>query len=200
MTAPTAPSLRSTVIARWYHGLAENPSEARNHFRTKVIYYRAAAELLAADPARPLTWKRIVAAARPSGHRSTFYEVVGSNARHLMFNALIADGGSAAIQLALRHHRTEPIAQLVDETKVWSYWPYRQRLITILAGTAMARPERETALERCVIAWARQQPALAAALDHSPPACATEDLVVVSDGGLAAAWAANRLTGLMRAA
>jgi len=190
--------LRTTVLSRWYVRLADNPSEKRNHFRTKLVYYRAAAELLEADPARPLTWKRVVAAARPRGARSTFYEVAGAHARHRMFDALINDGDSDSIQLALGYLRNDPVDQLVDETKIWSYWPYRQRLLKILTGTAMAQVDLEDAAARSLAAWAKQHRSLAAALDHAPPACAVEDLMVIARGRLAAVRAAGRLSDHLR--
>jgi hypothetical protein len=198
MSALIVSDLRTTVLSRWYVRLADNPSEKRNHFRTKLVYYRAAAELLEADPSRPLTWKRVVAAARPRGARSTFYEVAGTHARHRMFDALITNGDSDSIQLALSYLRNDPVDQLVDETKIWSYWPYRQRLLAILSGTTMAQAELEDVSARCLAAWAKQHGNLAAALDHAPPACAVEDLMVISQGRLAAVRAAGRLSDQLR--
>jgi hypothetical protein len=198
MSAMIVSDLRTTVLGRWYVRLADNPSEKRNHFRTKLVYYRAAAELLEADLTRPLTWKRVVAAARPKGARSTFYEVAGTHARHRMFDALINDGDSDSIQLALGYLRNDPVDQLVDETKVWSYWPYRQRLLAILAGTVMSQAELEDAAGRSLAAWAKQHRNLAAALDHAPPACAVEDLMVITQGRLAAVRAVSRLSDQLR--
>jgi hypothetical protein len=40
------------VIADWYLGLAGNRSSRRNHWTTKVMYYRAVTELLDARPGR----------------------------------------------------------------------------------------------------------------------------------------------------
>jgi hypothetical protein len=120
-----ATGLSATVLGQWYLRLADNPSEKRNHFRTKLVYYTAAASLVAADPARPLTWKRVVAAAQPRGCRSTFYEVTGTHARHRMFDALLDADRPDLTQLALRYQRSDPAQQLIDETKVWSYWPFR---------------------------------------------------------------------------
>jgi hypothetical protein len=190
--------LRTTVIGQWHDRLAENTSAKRNHWQTKVIYYSAAEELLAAHPDRPLTWKAVVGAARPRGCRSTFYEVAGTHARHRMIDELIRDDRSDSVQLALRYLRADPVDQLVDETKVWSFWPYRQRLLARLASAPMPRPAIEEALAQALRAWAARHPALAAALDHTPPACAVEDLMVIENGMLAPMRAASRWTDLLR--
>jgi len=198
MSSVVIDALQATVIGQWHDRLAENTSARRNHWQTKVTYFNAAAELLAAHPGRPLTWKGVVAAARPRGCRSTFYEVAGAHARHRMVDDLIRDGRSDSIQLALRYLRSDPVDQLVDETKVWSYWPYRQRLLARLAGTPMTRTATEASLAQCLLAWAGRYGQLAAALDHAPPACAVEDLMVILNGQLAALRAASRLTDLLR--
>jgi hypothetical protein len=190
--------LRTTVIGQWHDRLADNTSAKRNHWLTKVIYYSAAEELLAAHPDRPLTWKAVVGAARPRGCRSTFYEVAGTHARHRMIDELIRDDRSDSVQLALRYLRADPVDQLVDETKVWSFWPYRQRLLQRLASAPMPRPAIEEALAEGLVAWAGRHPSLAAALDHTPPACAVEDLMVIENGMLAPMRAASRWTDLLR--
>jgi hypothetical protein len=190
--------LRTTVIGQWHDRLAENTSAKRNHWQTKVTYFSAADELLTAHPGRPLTWKAVVAAARPRGCRSTFYEVAGSHARHRMIDDLIRDGGSDSVQLALRYLRADPVDQLVDETKVWSFWPYRQRLLARLANAPMPPAAIEEALTQSLVAWAAAHRSLADALDHTPPACAVEDLMVIENGRLAAMRAASRLTDLLR--
>lgn len=194
----TIEDLRHTVIGQWHRRLADNKSPRRNHWQTKVVYYQAAAELLAARPGHPLTWKSVVAAARPRGCRSTFYEVAGAHARHRMVDDLIGDGRPDAMQIALRYLRTDPVEQLIDETKVWSFWPYRQQLIARLLSPRAARQELETALVEALTAWARQHPALAAAVGHTPPACAVEDLTVLHEGQLAGMRSAGRLTDVLR--
>jgi hypothetical protein len=188
--------LRRTAVGRWHSRLADNAAPRRNHWRTKVVYYRAVEELLAARPGLPLTWKSVVAAARPHGSRSTFYEVAGGHARHRMVDELIADGHNDAIQIALRYARTDPVEQLIDEAKVWSFWPYRQRLLA--AGTP--RTAMEAALIAAVSAWARTHVALATAVGCTPPACAVEDLTVLNEGRLAGLRAAARLTDVIKAA
>jgi hypothetical protein len=196
----TIEDLRYTVIGKWHRRLADNKSPRRNHWQTKVVYYQAAAELLAGRPGHPLTWKSVVAAARPRGCRSTFYEVAGSHARHRMVDDLIADGRPDAMQIALRYVRTDPVEQLIDETKVWSFWPHRQQLIARQYTAGATRDDLETALAGALTAWARQHPALAAAVGHMPPACAVEDLTVLHEGQLAGMRSVGRLTEVLRQA
>jgi hypothetical protein len=196
----TIEDLRYTVIGKWHRRLADNKSPRRNHWQTKVVYYQAAAELLAARPGHPLTWKSVVGAARPRGCRSTFYEVAGAHARHRMVDDLIADGRADVMQIALRYVRTDPVEQLIDETKVWSFWPHRQQLIARQASGETTREGLEAALIDALTAWARQHPALAAAVGYMPPACAVEDLTVLREGQLAGMRSAGRLTDVLRQA
>ena len=190
--------LHRTVIGRWHTRLADNPSARRNHWQTKVVYFRAATELLSAHPGQPLTWKSVVGAARPRGCRSTFYEVAGAHARHRMVDDLIGDGRSDSIQIALRYLRADPVEQLIDETKVWSFWPHRQDLLSRMLTAGMSQDQMEEALTGSLTAWARSNKSLATALGHSPPACAVEDLTVLRHGRLGAANAASRLSDVLR--
>jgi hypothetical protein len=196
--AATIEDLQDTVIGTWHRRLADNRSPRRNHWSTKVVYYQAALESLTVRPAQPLTWKSIVAAARPRGCRSTFYEVAGAHARHRMVDDLIADGRADAVQIALRYLRTDPVEQLIDETKVWSFWAYRQQLLHRWTAGEPVAEEREGQLIDTLTGWAHRHPALAAAVGHTPPACAVEDLTVVHAGRLAALRAAGRLTDVLR--
>jgi hypothetical protein len=198
MSTKIAEDLRHTVIAGWYTRLAENRSPRRNHWHTKVTYYRAVADLLATRPGHPLTWKIIIGAARPRGCRSTFYEVAGPHARHGMIAGLIADGTVGAIEIAWRYQGLDPVEQLIDETKVWSFWPYRQRFAETAAAAGMAPDLVPESLRRCLVDWAAAHPRLAAANGHRPPACAVEDLTVLHRGRLAATRAEGRLTEVLR--
>ncbi len=182
--------LQCTTIARWYTGLAETHHPRHNHWRTKTKYYVAVTELLTAS-SRPPTWRAIIEAARPSGSRSTFYEVAGHRARHSMVAALITDGSLRSYEIAVRYPRADTVEALVDEAKVWSFWSYRQSFIT----SALSTPPD---LEDTLVTWARAHPALAAANDYRPPACAVEDLTVLCAGRLAATRAATRLTDILR--
>jgi hypothetical protein len=201
-TAPTAPpafeGFDETAVNRWVDRLSGNTSPRRNHWKTKSIYYQAAMRLLDSEPRPALTWKNIVSAAGDRGCRSTFYEVAGAHARHRMVDELINDGGSDAIQIALRYLRSDPVEQLIDETKVWSFWPCRQRLLRTLT-TGMSAEVMETELTAAVAAWATRHPALAGAVDCTPPACAAEDLALIHRGRLSGTQAAARLTDVVRA-
>jgi hypothetical protein len=192
--------LHRTVIGRWHTRLAANPSARRNHWHTKIVYFRAVEGLLSAPPALPLTWKDVVEAARPRGCRSTFYEVAGARARHRMVDDLIADGSPDAMLIALLYLRADPVAQLIDETKVWSFAPYRERLLEQELTAAQSPEQTADALAYALTAWAWNNGPLAAALGGSPPASAVEDLTVICRGRLAAGRAADRLGDVLRAA
>lgn len=184
-TAPTAPAtireFDHTVVARWMGRLSSNTSPRRNHWHTKLIYYRAAVRLLDSTPRPPLTWRNVVKAAGERGCRSTFYEVAGSHARHSMVTELISDGSTDSCQIALYYWRSDPVEKLIDEAKVWSFWPYRRRLVRKLTDdTSPAAAETELTAE--LVTWARRNPALARAVGHNPPACAVEDLTVIHRG------------------
>jgi hypothetical protein len=198
MSSTIIEDLRKTVIGEWHARLADNKSARRNHWQTKTLYFQSAAGLLSSRPDQPLTWQSVVAAVRPRGCRSTFYEVAGAHARHRMIDDLINDGRPDSVQIALRYLRTDPVEQLIDETKVWSYWPHRQRLLNDLLTAGMSVEEMEDALTRSLIGWARRNEPLAAAVDHSPPACAVEDLTVLCRDRLSAFGAASRLSDVLR--
>ena len=196
--APTAlTDLEDTVVGGWLRRLAGKTSPRRNHWQTKLIYYRAATSLLEAEAHPALTWKSIVAAAGPRGCRSTFYEVAGGHARHRMVDDLIGDGSSDSIQIALRYLRADPVEQLIDEAKVWSFWPYRQRLTRELSP-GMTPDQAGARLTATVAEWARRHERLAQAVGHTPPACAVEDLTVLHRGRLSGTQAVNRLTDVVR--
>jgi hypothetical protein len=190
------PDLSNSVASRWHRRLSANPAAKRSHWRTKTVYFRAVANLVAAAPAAQLTWKSIVEAAAPNGSRSTFYEVAGAHARHPLIEAYIQDGRMDSIQLALSFQRHDAVAQLLDETKVWSYWSYRERMIAAVGP--MSADALEAELTDSLTKWARANPQLAAALDFAPPACAVEDLMLIWNGRLAAVRAADRLAEHLR--
>jgi hypothetical protein len=180
--------LRGTVASRWRGELTGT------HWATKVSYYRAAEALLAAGTdAEDLSWTGIVAVVRPRGSRTTFFGVAGPHAKKPLSAAYRA---AHRDDIAVCLDRAGVPEMLVDETKVWSYWPYREGWIEELF-----RGGEETAAVECLIRvlldWAVREPAVAAALDHAPPACAIEDLVVLRAGQTSAAEAANILrTGI----
>jgi hypothetical protein len=194
MSTTIIEELHRTAIAGWHTRLAEDPCPRHTHWQTKTTYYRAAAELLAAAaPGRPLTWRSIVEAAQPQGSRSTFYEVAGRRARRGMVAALIAEGSLRSYEIALQYRRADPVEQLIDEAKVWSFWPHRRRFVS---ATSPAPAD----LDRALLTWAVANPALGAANGYRPPACSVEDLTLLHGGLLAATRAAGRLTELLREA
>ncbi|MFD0742073.1 hypothetical protein ACFQ1L_09445 [Phytohabitans flavus] len=166
--AISTPDLIHTVVGEWHRRLSTTHSAKRSHWRTKIIYFQSVSWLLAMSPGIRLSWRRIVEAASPQGSRSTFYEVAGAHARHPLIEDLIRDGRLDSIQLALCYRRSDAVAQLVDETKVWSFWPYRERLLARFAAEPAPAEAMEAALVEALAAWASRNRGLAAALDHAP--------------------------------
>ncbi len=202
MSSPPALSgLDTTTVARWRSRLIGQRPDEKSHWRTKTAYYRAAIELLATVAPRVLSWQMIVSAVRPKGSRSTFYDVAGPHAKHPLIKDFLAGGDDNATQLVLCYRRQSAIEQLIDEAKVWSFWPYRQGWLDQHAadpergGSAMAE-----SLLSVVAAWARREAPLAAALDHAPPVCAVEDLVLVRRGQVSATRAFSLLADAISAA
>jgi hypothetical protein len=194
-----APELGSSVVSRWHKRLSANPTAKRSHWRTKTVYFRAVAALVAAGPATQLTWKSIVEAAAPNGSRSTFYEVAGAHARHPLVDAFIDDGRTDSMQLALYYRRADAVAQLLDEAKVWSYWAHRERMLDAVSAAGPMSPDAlEAEVCESLTKWSRANPQLSAALGHTPPACAVEDLMLIRNGRMAAVRAANQLTEHLR--
>jgi hypothetical protein len=199
MSPTISTRLNDTVVARWHARLAGRAALRRNHWKTKELYFRSVAQLIATCPDQPLTWRTVVAGATPHGRRSTFYEVAGPHARHRMIDDLIRDGRLDSMLLALQYRRSAVVDQLVDEAKVWSYWPYRQLFLADLPASTTVEA-MTSRLTQSLLAWACGHARMAAALDHSPPACAVEDMVVIADRRLTAVRAASSLRDLMRRA
>ncbi|MFI5910826.1 hypothetical protein [Dactylosporangium sp. NPDC051541] len=193
--------LANTVVSRWHKRLSANPTAKRSHWRTKTVYFDAVASLVATVPASQLTWKSIVDAAAPNGSRSTFYEVAGAHARHPLVSAFIDDDYTDSIQVAMYYRRTDAVAQLLDETKVWSYWPFRERMVNGLGALGPLTPEAlEAQVCESLTKWSRTHPQLAAALGHTPPVCAVEDLMLIRKGRITAVRAVAQLTEHLRRA
>jgi hypothetical protein len=189
--------LNDTVSATWRRRLA-GPDGTRVHWRTKTHYYRAAARLLRDRPTQPLGWRDIVGAVRPRGSRSTFYEVTGPGSKHALMDEFEATGQADSLQIALFFRRENAVEQLIDETKVWSYWPFREGWVSACHSEPDITVARATdALVVVLSAWARREPELAAALDHGPPACAVEDLTRLHRGQLPALRASATLKRAM---
>jgi hypothetical protein len=190
----TSAVLNDTVVTRWRRRLTGNMASEKRHWRTKTAYYRAASQLVNAGCGAQLSWRSIVAAVRPRGCRSTFYEVAGEHARHPLIGDLISDGRVDSIQLALCYRRTGAVDQLLDETKVWSYWPYRNELLSSFESEPLPTDAMAEACYAAVSSWACGHPWLAAALNYAPPASAVEDLLVISSGQLSAVRAFDLVT------
>jgi hypothetical protein len=204
MPEGTAPSsvvahLDNTVTARWRRRIVGLHGDERQHWMTKRAYYRAVDDLLTTNGPAPLTWRTVVDAVRPKGSRSTFYVVIGPNARQPLLRSLIHDGALGSIQLALCYQHPAVCDHLVDETKVWSYWPSRELLLAQYRRLGeVSVPTAAGLIAAAVEDWARRSPHLAAALDHTPPICAVEDLMAIHGGRLPAVRAIATLTQAMR--
>ncbi len=167
--------LRDTAISRWRGSLIGVRAGGGQHWRTKVSYYRAVASLLDTRPQSVITWRDVVTRVQPRGCRTTFYGVAGPSAKYPLYGALVGSTDPKLIQLAWVYRRPDAMAQLIDETKVWSYWSYRESLLESMRSGA----DPESLLRQALVDWALDHPALASASDHAPPACAVEDLVTV---------------------
>src|SRR5262249_37655154 len=141
----------------------------------------------------------VTGAVKPKGSRSTFYEVTGAHAKHSLIADLLAHDGIDAMQLALYYRRLNAVDQLIDETKVWTYWPYREYLSKRYRITQDLDPWTSVELLTDTVAeWARRNRGLAAALRYAPPICAVEDLLVLRPGQFSAAYALGTLTEVVR--
>ncbi|TDO42134.1 hypothetical protein C8E87_5898 [Paractinoplanes brasiliensis] len=183
--------LGETVAVRWRRDAAS----AQTHWATKVKYYRAVQGLLAGGvDAAELSWTDVVAAVQPRGSRTTFFSVAGPHAKRPLLGAYRA---ALARDLAECLTTDGAARMLVDETKVWSYWPHRggwtDELFQV-GGEAVAAE----CLVRVLLDWAEREPRLASALGHAPPVCAVEDLVVLRRGSMTVASAAALLRAAIR--
>jgi hypothetical protein len=201
VSAEQVPSgLDSTVTARWRRRLVGVRPDERRHWRTRTAYYAAVSRLLADGVPEP-GWSDVIGAVRPKGSRSTFYEVTGAHAKHSLIGDLLAQDGIDSMQLALYYRRDCAVDQLIDETKVWTYWPYREclsmryRIETDLDGRVLI-----DLLTAMVGAWARRNAGLASALRCAPPVCAVEDLLVLRPGQYSAVHAVSALSNVIREA
>lgn len=187
-------SLAQTVAANWRDELIGAGQVQRRHWRTKVAHYEAVSQLLAEG--RPLRWETVVATVRPRGSRSTFYDVTGAKATHPLISRyeLERSTNSNGSQIALAYRRASAVEQLVDETKVWSFWSYRDSWLTAMTQRPSADPvELVDSLNDALSGWARRHPALARAVNCAPPACAVEDYTLIHGGDLPALRAFSTL-------
>jgi len=195
----TLNALDDTVTARWRRGLAGTRGLEKSHWITKMAYYEAVDRLLAAGGAEPLTWRTIVDSVHPRGNSSTFYGVTGPRARHPLLRAFSASDCVESLYIALYYQRVSPVDQLIDEAKVWAYWPYREVwLDECRRRNVLTREGALSAATSALVAWAKDRPALASTLGFAPPMCAVEDLMLMCQGQLSARAAVARLTEVVR--
>jgi hypothetical protein len=181
-----AVDLTRTVAATWRCSVAGTRGDLKAHWRTREAYYAAVSNLMAADPVAAPTWRATVAAVRPAGSRTTFYEVAGRNARHRLMAAYHAASTADSLQIALLYRRTSATESLLDEAKVWAFWPARRAWLEVLAHLTTGATTASAAYLKVIAEWALHNPALAGAMDFAPPACAVEDLAMIHRGDLPA--------------
>lgn len=189
--------LDNTVTARWRRRLVGVRPDERRHWRTRTAYYAAVKQLLTdgvPDPA----WSDVIGAVQPKGSRSTFYEVTGAHAKHSLIGELLAHDGIDSMQLALYYRRASAVDQLIDEAKVWTYWPFREYLATRYRTEEPDAKSAVDLLASAVGTWARRNPRLACALQFAPPVCAVEDLLVLRPGQYSAVHAVHTLSRVIQ--
>jgi hypothetical protein len=193
--------LRETVAVRWRRDLAGPEPSVRKHWGTKTNYYRAVDTLLAGGRTDPLSWVEIVAEVQPHGSRTTFFDVAGPHAKRPLLREYEQAERGPVRDLAGCLRRESVPGMLVDETKVWSYWPHRVGWMhELFRADDVTRPAVAECLLRVLFDWAVREPGLAAAVDGAPPICAVEDLVVIREGRLSAAEAYALLRDTIRLA
>ncbi len=192
--------LNNTVTARWRRRLVGVRPNERRHWRTRTAYYAAVSQLLT-DGKRRLAWSDVIEAVRPRGSRSTFYEVTGAHAKDSLIGDLLAQDDIDLMQLALYYRRTAAVDQLIDEAKVWTYWPYRECLsIRYRIDPDLDERASIELLTATVSSWARHNTSLACALRYAPPVCAVEDLLLLRPGQYSVVHAVGTLTRVIQEA
>jgi hypothetical protein len=196
----TLDALDDTVTVRWRRELAGSRHTGKSHWLTKTAYYTALDDIMSNNHPKPLNWRVVVDTVRPRGNSSTFYGVTGPRARHPLLRAFAASECPQSLYIAVHYHRLDPIDQLIDETKVWTYWPHRDAWLTRCRRRGVASREvAHAGMTAALTDWARSRPALAAALEFAPPICAVEDLMLLSNGQLSARAAVSQLTDVVTA-
>ena len=180
--ASVTDEIKSTIATSWRQSLEGGTSTwaddgGKLHWRTKISYYQATAELLR-DAPDELTWVEIVK--RANGSRSNFYQVTGSRASHSLLREYQSAQRGYSADIANLYSRPTAVQQLVDETKVWTYWGYRAGWIGQLEQARdVTRKAAAKSLVRVLAEWAVCHPEAAGALDSSPPMSAVEDMVLL---------------------
>jgi hypothetical protein len=122
--------------------------------------------------------------------------MTGGHAKHSLIGDLLAQPALDAMQIALYYRRACAVDQLIDEAKVWTYWPYRESL-SLRYRTEPGLDGAEL-LASTVGSWARRNRGLAGALQCAPPVCAVEDLLVLCPGRYSAVHAVTSLAQIIR--
>jgi hypothetical protein len=174
--------LSDTAATRWrdqvWGAAPESAAKPKAHGVTKETYFHAVVKCLAAGAVGTLpTWTDVVDMA--NGARATFYSVTGRKAIHPLIGEYDERIGRLP-EVAAHYRRREAVATLIDEAKVWTYWSHRAGWLRQLQlNSEVTRPTAAQNLVRVLADWARSNPPLAVALDHSPPICAVEDLLLI---------------------
>jgi hypothetical protein len=187
--------LRNTVAVRWRRDVVGESSSPRRHWNTRENYYRTVDGLLAAFPGQMPDWKAITD--EPGRNTSTLSDLF-TNGRALRDAYSTAGGPARDLAGELRSDSKPDL--LIDETKVWSYWPHRTGWMHQLSNSDYLQHSAITeSLVRVLLDWAERQPYLAAAHDHTPPICAIEDFLIVRRGEIGTMDAVTLLrTGIRR--
>jgi hypothetical protein len=183
--------LDDTVIARWYRTARFRPDPARResggvlqrtNWQTRTRYYETLVGLLdiSDDAADGLARETLTAAAGQRRPSTLYYLVSPKSAGSLAGTLLTAPRP----RLYERRRGEGAVDLLIIETKVWSYWPYREGWLTALDDLAITdRWLAAASLVRVLADWAMQTPSLATAAAFAPPVAAVEDLLLLADGG-----------------
>jgi hypothetical protein len=174
--------LGRTVTARWYVAVTGTQPRARSRLETRVRCYDA----LTKTVGHLLETHGGPALARAHIRYTDLAPLPKSTVHHTFrrenSGALVA-AIAAAEDRPLRE--TQPYRDGVEncsaELKVWTYWPYRDGWLTVLAE--QEEPDRRLAVESLILVlaeWAEHNPAVATHVNYAPPVAAVEDLMVVS--------------------
>lgn len=181
--------LESSVAARWRARTAGIDKRSRN-WQTRTGYYRAVVDALRHDTTGRIDAGDIIRR-HEDGRRSTFYSV----ATHKALLRSYRTHQSLATRQLGDLATTDPVAQLIAEAKVWSFWETREAWVREL-DERNPTGELVTAgrsLVRRLAEWRAENPALAAAQGGIAPLCAVEDLMILSRYTVSASQAGQLL-------
>lgn len=169
MTHLTA-ELGQTICANWYSAEFRERDSRRGSTRRR--YYQALRSCLPDDGAagdRLRLDRNTVATAAGSRGPSTLYLLFGAHSESLV--------AAVSGQPYLGSRRSGPVADLITEAKVVSFWPYREAWL--LGLVALGREDRRFAAEtliRVLAEWSVAERPLAAVDGFAPPLSVMEDL------------------------